>query len=93
MTLISLHHAMPKPYITVSWIAAAILFFFIGYLIKNIKYRWLAIATLIASAINLVFVDMKNMDISFRILVFLIMAVISIAVSIIYTKFVLVRKD
>ena len=93
MTLISFHHVMPKPYITVSWIAAAILFFVFGYLIKNIKYRWLAIATLIASAINLVFVDMKNMDISFRILIFLVMAVISIAVSIVYTKFVLAGKE
>ncbi len=93
MTLISFHHAMPKSYITVSWIAAAIFFFVFGYLIKNIKYRWLAIATLIASAVNLVFVDMKNMEIGFRILIFLVMAVISIAVSIVYTKFVSAKKD
>jgi len=93
MTLVAFYHVMPKSFVTVSWIGAALLFFTFGYLIKNIKYRWLAIASMLASAIYLVFVDMKNMDISLRILVFLLLAVISITVSIIYTRFLRNRKD
>jgi len=93
MTLVSFYHIMPTSLITVSWIFSAILFFFFGYLIKNIKYRWLAIATLIASTINLVFVDMKNMSISLRIFVFLILAVILLVVSIIYSKNVAAKKE
>ncbi len=93
MTLISFYYAMPKSLITVSWICTAIFFFVFGYIIKNIKYRWLAITMLIASTINLVFVDMKNMNISLRILVFLVLAVISIAVSIIYSKIVSIKKE
>ena len=93
MTLIAFYNVVPKSFVTVSWIGAALLFFSFGYMIKNIKYRWLAIASMLASAIYLVFIDMKNMDISFRILVFLLLAVISITVSIIYTRFLRHRKD
>jgi hypothetical protein len=45
MTLFAFYHAFPGPYITVSWILAALLFFLLSRLLKNIKYRWLAIAT------------------------------------------------
>lgn len=87
MTLVALHHAMPKTLITVSWIFSALLFFAFSLLLKNVKYRWLAIATLIASAINLLFVDMSNIDIEFRILVFFLLAIISILISVLYTKY------
>lgn len=93
MTLIALHHAVPGSYVTVSWIVAAILFFILGHLIKNIKYRWLAIAAMIASAVNLVFIDLKSMNISLRILVFLILAIILLTTSIVYTKFLKKRTE
>jgi len=55
MTLIAFYHAFFSPYITVSWISAAMLFFLLGRLMHNIKYRWLAIGALGASAIKLIF--------------------------------------
>ena len=86
MTLIAFHRTFPPAFITISWIGAAILFFILGLLINNKKYRWLAIATMIASAVNLLFVDIKNMNISLRIIIFLVLAVISIAISVFYTR-------
>lgn len=91
MTLIAFYHAVPPSYITVSWISAALLFFIVGRLIKNIKYRWLAIAALVASALKLIFMDLSHLDIGFRVLIFLLLAIISLSVSILYTKY-LVRK-
>jgi len=87
MTLIAFYHASPASYITASWIFAAVIFFVLSLLIKNIKYRWLAIATMGASGIRLVFVDMSSIDIGYRVLVFLGLAIISITVSILYTKY------
>ena len=92
MTLIAFHHAMPETLITVSWIFAALLFFALSILLKNVKYRWIAIAALIASAINLLLVDMSNINIEFRILVFFMLAIISIIISILYTKY-FIRKS
>jgi hypothetical protein len=94
MTLVAFYHAFPATYITASWIIAAILFFLLSVVIKNIKYRWLAIAAMVASAIRLVFVDMSNINIGYRVLVFLSLAVISISLSVVYTKyFIRKRKD
>lgn len=92
MTLIAFYHLMPESLITVSWIFAAILFFILGYLIKNIKYRWLAIATILASTINLLLVDMSNMNVGARVLIFLLLAIISITISILYTKYFVEKR-
>jgi len=87
MTLLAFYSAFPVSYVTVSWIVAALVFFLFSYLINNIKYRWLAIATVVASALKLILVDMADIDIGYRVLVFLLLAIISIAVSVFYTKF------
>ena len=92
MTLISFYKAFPESYVTVSWIFAAIIFFLFGYLIKNIKYRWLAIASVIAAAIKLVFFDMSDIEVGYRVLVFLLLAALSIAVSIFYTRYLDKKK-
>ena len=93
MTLVSFYYAFPESYITASWILAGLLFFFTGRLLNNIKYRWLAIGALLASAIKLIFVDLKQIDIGFRILMFLVLAVISIMVSVLYTKYLIKKKE
>ncbi|RKD87763.1 hypothetical protein [Mangrovibacterium diazotrophicum] len=92
MTLISLFHIVPDTWITASWIFAAILFFATSLLLKNIKYRWLAIASVLASACKLIFVDFANIDIVFRILLFMALAVVSLGTSILYTKFYKSKK-
>lgn len=93
MTLIAFKHLMPDSFVTASWIGAAVLFFLLSILIKNKKYRWLAIATVIASAINLIFVDMSRMSINLRILIFLVVAVISIGASVLYTRYFVHKKE
>lgn len=93
MTLVSLYHIVPDKWITASWIFAAILFFATSLLLCNIKYRWLAIASVIASAGKLIFVDFANIDIVFRILLFMALAVVSIGASILYTKFYKSKKN
>jgi len=93
MTLIAFYHAFPPSYITVSWIGAALMFFVMSRLMKNIKYRWLAIAALVASGIKLILIDLSAIDIGFRVLVFLLLAIISIAVSVLYTRFLIRKKE
>jgi len=93
MTMVAFYRAFPAPYITVSWILAAILLFLLSRLLRNVKYRWLAIAALITSGIKLIFIDLSDLDIGFRVLIFLLLAIISITVSILYTKFLIRKKD
>jgi hypothetical protein len=55
--------------------------------LKNIKYRWLAIASMVASAIKLIFVDMSNISIGYRVMLFLLLAIVSLTASILYTRY------
>lgn len=93
MTLIAIYKAVPPSYITVTWIFAAILFFLISRLINNVKYRWLAIGMIVISGIKLIFVDMSDIDIGFRVLVFMLLAIISLTVSILYTKYLIKKNE
>jgi hypothetical protein len=93
MTLITFYHASPAAYITASWIFAAVILFILSLLVKVKKYRWLAIATMAVSAIRLVTVDLSSIDIGYRVLVFMALAIISITISVLYTKYFVKKKE
>lgn len=86
MVLFALYKAFPVRYVTFSWIGAALFYFLLSIILKNIKYRWMAIFTFIASALHIFIVDLANIEMVYRIMVFLVLAVISIMVSIYYNK-------
>ena len=85
-TLYALYHAIPGPYVTLSWTVAGVLFFTLSLLFRNIKYRWMALASFIATAIYLFLVDLANVEILYRIVAFLFLALISIGISFYYVK-------
>jgi len=86
MMLYALHKAVPDGFVTVSWTILALLYFGMSILMKNIKYRWLAIFTFLATAFYLFIVDLQKIDLIYRVLAFMVLAVISIGISIYYTK-------
>jgi hypothetical protein len=86
MVLFSLYHALPGQYITVSWTVAAALFFILSIVLHNIKYRWMAIVTILVTGVYLFIVDLAHMEVGYRIVAFLFFAVISFSASLYYTK-------
>ena len=86
MTLVSLYHAVPQNYITLSWALSAALFFILSLLLHNVKYRWLAIAAMISAAIYFFLFDLRQVSIGYRILALLVLAAISFSFSIYYAK-------
>ncbi len=84
--LYALYKAVPGQYVTLSWSIAAVVYFLLSLLIHNIKYRWMAIFTMIAAAIYLFIVDLAIVGIIYRIVAFMFLAIISIAISVYYTK-------
>lgn len=86
MVLFSLYKIVPGQYVTLSWIGAALFYFLLSLLLRNKKYRWMAISIIIVSAFYLFIVDMEQIELIYRVVAFLVFAVISIAISIIYTK-------
>jgi hypothetical protein len=86
MVLYSLQQLVPAQYVTLSWTLAAAFYLVMNIILKNVKYRWMAIFTFIATAIYLFVVDLSSLQVGYRVLAFMFLAIISIAASIYYTK-------
>jgi hypothetical protein len=86
MVLYSLYRLVPGPYVTLSWTCAAILYFVLSLAMKNIKYRYLALATMVATALHLFIIDLARVEIIFRVVAFLFLATLSIILSLYYAK-------
>jgi hypothetical protein len=86
MMLLALLNAVPKQFVTFSWTITALLYFIISLLLKNIKYRYMALGTMICSAFYLFIVDLARIGIIYRVLALLFLAAISIGISIYYTN-------
>ena len=90
--LFAFYHAVPERYVTLSWTTVAAGYFLLSFLLHNVKYRWMAIATLLITAVYLFIVDLANLSIGYRVVAFLFLAFILISASLFYTKRVRKRK-
>ena len=86
MILFGLNQALPSQYVTLAWTATAFGFFFLSILLHNKKYRYMSISTIVVTAGHLFFVDLGQMEIGYRVVAFMVFAVISLGVSLYYTK-------
>lgn len=86
MMLFALYHAIPKQFITLSWIMAALIYFLLSLLLKNIKYRYMALGTMIFAAFYLFLVDLASIEIIYRVLALLFLSAISIGISMYYSS-------
>ena len=86
MTLVSLYRAVPSHFVTLSWTLAAGLFFILSLILRNVKYRWLAISTMIVTAFYFFLFDLRHVSIGYRIIALLVIAIISLSFSTFYTR-------
>ena len=86
MVLFSLSKILPSNYVTLAWTAVAFGFFFLSIILRNIKYRYLSILTIVVTAGHLFFIDLGQMEIGYRVIAFIVFAVISLGLSLYYTK-------
>jgi hypothetical protein len=86
MILLALFHAVPKHFITLSWTMAALLYFLLSILLKNVKYRYMALGTMICAAFYLFIVDLAKIELIYRVLALLFLSAISIGISMYYSN-------
>lgn len=86
MLLYSLNNILPSNYVTLAWTATAAAFFLLSVLLHNIKYRYLSILTIAVTAGHLFFIDLGQMEIGYRVIAFIVFAVLSLGLSLYYTK-------
>jgi len=93
MLLFSLHEVVPPNFVTLSWTLAAMVFFILSVVIRNMKYRWLAISTMVVTVFYLFIVDLSNISLGYRIVALMFIASISLGISIFYSNRQKGKKD
>lgn len=81
-----LYHAVPKNYVSLSWLGAAVFYFVMSLILRNKKYRWMAILTLFLAVIYVFVVDMARLEAGYRILSFLALGVVLLVISLLYAR-------
>lgn len=82
----ALYHIVPHNYVSLSWMVVALFYLVLGIVLKNIKYRWMSLATLFLTVLYVLTIGSTNFDPSFRILSFVVLGIGLIITSIFYTK-------
>jgi len=86
MLLFSLHEVVPAHFVSLSWVLTAVVLFLLSLLLHNIKYRWLAIATMVVTVFYVFIVDLKSISLGYRIVALMLISIISLGISIFYSR-------
>jgi uncharacterized membrane protein len=81
------HSAGAHFYLTASWAVLAFLFFIIGFALRERPYRWAAFVVLAASLGRVVLLDVWKLETIYRIVSFLVLSLVLLALGYIYTRF------
>ncbi|MBI5731143.1 MAG: hypothetical protein HY963_08400 [Ignavibacteriales bacterium] len=82
----ALYHIVPKDYIGLSWTIVAIGYYVMSIILKNKKYRWMALLTFLLTVVYILFVGTTNLDPSYRIISFMFLGIVLLVISILYAK-------
>lgn len=77
---------VPQGAIAVAWVGLAIFYYGMNQLIRNQKYLWMAHLTLMLTVLYVLIIGIIQLDAMFRIVSFLTLGVVLLAVSVIYTR-------
>ncbi|MGB8319016.1 MAG: hypothetical protein WCE54_12870 [Ignavibacteriaceae bacterium] len=88
----ALYNFIPGGLVAISWVVLAFLYYTLSLFLKNKKYRWMAIITLLLTVVYVFILGITSEDFTYKIISFLVLGVVLVAVSLIYTR-VITKTD
>ncbi|MFA7228849.1 MAG: hypothetical protein WC061_07435, partial [Melioribacteraceae bacterium] len=82
----ALYHIVPKEFVGLSWTIVALIYYILSVILKNKKYRWMALLTFIMTVIYTLFVGTSDLEPIYRIVSFIVLGLVLLAISIFYGK-------
>ena len=82
----ALYYLVPRDYVSLSWIALAMFYYGMNALIRAQKYRWMGHLTLLLTVLYVVIIGIIELPPTYRIVSFLVLAVVLLAVSMVFTR-------
>ena len=81
-----LYHLVPSAWAALAWVGAALLYYLLGSLLGNRKYRWMGHGTLVLTALYLAIAGISRLDPLFRNLSFLVLGTVLLTASLILAR-------
>ncbi len=82
----ALYHLVPRAWVSLAWVGASLLYYLLAALLHNPKYRWMAHATLVLTAVYLAVAGISRLEPVFRNLSFLVLGAVFLVVSLVFTR-------
>jgi hypothetical protein len=82
----TLYHLVPGGYVILAWVSISIVYYIASLLLKNNKYRWMAVLTILLTVVYIFIIGIINLEGVLRITSFLVLGIILILLSLIYTR-------
>jgi len=82
----ALFHSVPKAFVSLAWIGAAILYYILSIILKNKKYRWLALLTLLLTVLYILIIGIIQLTPTFRIISFIVLGLVLLIISLLYSR-------
>ena len=86
------YHIVPTGYIGLSWVGIALFYYLLSVILKNVKYRWMALLTLLLTVLYILIIGIARLDPVYRIVSFMVLGIVLLIISIAYTK-MKIKKD
>ena len=82
----ALFHLVPRAWVSLAWVGAALIYYLLAAILHNRKYRWMGHATLLLTALYLAVVGISRLEPLFRNLSFLVLGAVLLIVSLVFTR-------
>ena len=82
----ALYQLFPSGYVSLTWIAVAIVYYILSIILNNKKYRWMALATFFLTVIFVFVLGVTSTETLFKIISFLVLGSALIIISLVYSK-------
>ncbi len=82
----SLYQMLPSGFVAFSWIGVAILYYIFSLLLKNVKYRYMSLATFLLTVGYVFVLGITSDETIFKILSFLVLGAALVFISVVYTR-------
>lgn len=82
----SVYHAVPRGLVSISWLGIAAAYYVASRVLRNSKYRWMALLTMALTVIWVFAVDLVALSRALRIVSFLVLGCTLLAISMVYSR-------
>ena len=82
----SFYHIFPSEFVGISWVGLAMVYYLLSSVLKNNKYRLMALGTLLMTVVYLLVFGITSSETMYKIISFLLVAGVLMVISLIYSR-------